>query len=865
MKPIRRLLRRLWGGTADTGLYLAGDIVYSKYRQGVIRRHIAKNGRYFSNIWLRSQDAVDLGALEWPGAELVPSVNDNLRQSQDWAQTAENHWVPVIYYERLGRSVPAGYAETGTLGYMALSPGLNCIPLYEWVHNTTLEQPGYDFVDHYYSTDPQSPVACHRYKLTGIVGYLQIGLMPEFSAGFKVLYVGYHPTERNHLLTTDKTNPLGLVNFQSLGLIRSDESESFNAKLVEYRREATPVHLTDNCYLAFAKAMLAEQVPPIEPEVEHIATGPGDQLSSKEVPPWSPDDQMPPHKGAQPWSLVWTAPLTTHSLLYTAPLARQVVAGGCDNPLYEGGLALATFSLEHIHEVSPHSLQYARLLYDFIEASEERAFKVLEEGTGGSTGYLRRRRHAWGEATTWGASTDELVGVLLGLKYFIRATAGSDATYHERAVALLRRIAIYLSSRDWIYMDTRIYHSVENYVQLMEGEKYEQHILGRATGTLAFQYPFSRIFKEILGSSYSGPETFDKTVDLAKELGAGIAAAETDVSDDLVSGFLGFMLFIYPAAACLAEAITYFTDYDDFVLGCGRNIDTHSEVYELLIQNAYPIAKHLGFPNKGAENHTMLLYTAWMVLDSDVVGADRKKTFAKRLSRYIYDMWGRGSWYVGHARENLLFAVIARRCFQLLTHDEIRGELDLEGPTWFQKNRVDDFEEEVDRVIGKCFREADHTWQSDLPLGEPGRKGVPANSPPYPWLVNPFPPSGIGRNSAWRHQDMHFTYINRSFNTTPGESFREKGPWYTDDNSQFSAEKTAGHLRRLARVGYTPDDPEYDQLMVSGNGLYFMLEAGGNDLMFMRMLMTELGMAPPRFPDKDVEYKVLPIDGPTPW
>jgi hypothetical protein len=96
-----------------------------------------------------------------------------------------------------------------------------------------------------------------------------------------------------------------------------------------------------------------------------------------------------------------------------------------------------------------------------------------------------------------------------------------------------------------------------------------------------------------------------------------------------------------------------------------------------------------------------------------------KKKIAKRLSRYIFDMWGRGSWFAGCARGNLLFAIVAKRCFQLLTIDEMQGELDVGGPDWHQRKAVNDFKQEVDRVIEKCFADGGNTWQPELPLGEP--------------------------------------------------------------------------------------------------------------------------------------------------
>lgn len=794
-----------------TQLYSTSDILYSKYRQGMIKRHIASNGRYYAFIWLRNKDAVDLGLInKWPGADLVPNVNDNSRDPIEAPLITP--WVPVIFYERLPRTIPAEYIEKRVVGYIATEPGPDRIPLYEWVHNTEREIPGNDFIDHYYSTDPKSLVARCRYRRNGIIGYI----LKDAAPGFAPLFVGFHPEERNHILTTNKTNPLGLKNFRYIGYIKESHSSTYHAKLKEFRREGFPKFYTDNMYSA-------EYIEYIEKII-----------------------------ALQPFP---------HTLLKKRShfLARQVIAGGDDNPLYEGGLALATFSLEHIHGVSPHSLEYAKLLFDFIEESEEQSFPVLKDGLNSRTGYLRRVKNSWQSASTWGASTDELVGVLLGLKYFIRATEGVDPDYARRARLLMMSIDSYLANRDWIYIDSRIMPSLENYIA--EASREDNSIIGRAVGTLVFQYPFARVIKENLGYSSSNPESFNRTVEVAKEL-----CEKFGVHDYLVS----FGLFIYPVAACIGEIVTYFTDYRDFVLGCGRNIDTHSEVYELLIQNAYPLAQYKGFPSEGFYNHTMLLYTGWMVLDSGVVGSDRKKTFANRFIRYIYDMWGRGPamsggvdiGYIGQARENLLFAIIAKKCFQLLNYDEIIDALDLPGR--HRDMVVSKLENEIDRVINKYTRDVVGTWQPDLPLGEP--KWYSMNTPKrYPWESTWTLPLGIGCNHAWRYADMNFRIWTRTSGVRPDEIFQSLGPWYQDANGNWSVGKTLSNLRKFARVGFQGGDPEYDQLDATRGGLYMKIEAGGNDFMFMRMLLAELGMNPPKLPDRDTKYKVLPVDGASPW
>ena len=791
------------------GLITFSSVHYAKYRAGTIKRHIASNGAYLPFIWIRSKDAVDFGDIQnWPNTEHVPSVAANERESHEgYIGGPSNFWVPVIFYETVPRSIPTGYQRTKTLGYVAIEPGADRISLYEWEHNRELESYG-GFTDHYYSARQDDIVGRYRYRQTGIIGYL----LKDGSPGFNALYIGFNQEERNHVLTTDKTNPQHLVNFRYLGYVKSSPGGEYSGELVEYRKEHPESKHCDNFY-----STIYEQRLTARRAITRVLR------------------------------TFWPRYRQVHFL------AREVIAGGDDNPLYEGGIALATFSLEHIHGVSPHSLSYAKLLFEFIEESEEQDFAALLGQDSKPTGYLRRTRNYWKSASSWGASTDELVGTFLGLKYFLEATKQDAPEYYTRAHRLLERIAIYLSSRHWIYMDSRIYPNIEAYIDVANGEHDE--IFEKSLGTLIFQYPFSRVFKEYLDNSYSGPSTFDEAVDTSTELAAGVTWAPEWLYD--------FLWAIYGIASCIGEVIDYFFIEEDFVLGCGRDIDTHSEVYELLIQNAYPASRHEGHNAKKFFNHRMLLHTAWLVLDSSEVSSNRKKTFAKRLVRYIYDMWGR-SGLQGPARENLLFAVVAKRCFQLLDVDEIKDELDNVGPDWYQRNRVRDFKDEVDRVINK-YTHTREIWQPDLPLGEP-KRDVRNVVEFMPWDTGWELPYGIGRNHAWRYKDMSFTIWQRISDLTPQNAFNRFGPYYKEEG-EWSLKKTLTNLKKYVRVGYKPDDPSYDQLSAHGRGLYFKFEAGGMDFMFMRMLLTHMGAQNPPLltPDKDILFPTLPWAGASPW
>lgn len=95
-----------------------------------------------------------------------------------------------------------------------------------------------------------------------------------------------------------------------------------------------------------------------------------------------------------------------------------VVSGTNENPLYWGGFALATFSLEHMYGVSEYSIEYARRLVRFFLASE------MWEGSGymiRSSGFFNSLRNKIGESIIQGASPEELLGTMLGLMYYLKA------------------------------------------------------------------------------------------------------------------------------------------------------------------------------------------------------------------------------------------------------------------------------------------------------------------------------------------------------------------------------------------------------------------------------------------------------------
>ena len=112
---------------------------------------------------------------------------------------------------------------------------------------------------------------------------------------------------------------------------------------------------------------------------------------------------------------------------YALQKCYYVACSSGDNPGCYGGMALAAFALEALHQVSPHSLGYARALIQ--------GFLTMEMN--GRNGYMIR-------SCTWhagyfgglldvklvrGASPEELLGIMLGIMYYLKAEVRSHPLY----------------------------------------------------------------------------------------------------------------------------------------------------------------------------------------------------------------------------------------------------------------------------------------------------------------------------------------------------------------------------------------------------------------------------------------------------
>jgi len=805
------------------------DAIYKNYREGTIKRHVGLNGRYMQYVWLRTKDQVDETQLSIGLPDI--DLRANQRVSQHLLHFSnvfqEIAWLPIAYDEPMKRSVPAEYNLIRRLGFIPTEPGESRIPLYEWKRNSIKESEIELYKDHYYSTDPQDPVARYRYLLTGIVGYV----FKDDFLNCITLFIGYDEAEKNHRLTTKKTNTEGLKNFHRLCAIHNSSNRSGNPyEFREYRIENSDnPYMTDNLYSA---------------------------------------DKLNENNSIESFQ------------------SQKSIAGGGDNPLYQGGLALATFSLEHKHQVSQHSLLIAKKLFDFIESSEELTQEILEKTKVG-TGFLRRRRHNWwphqyGNGSKWGASADEMTGVIFGIKFFLDATANSTdietQDYHQRAVDLLKRIAIYLRDHHWVYVDTRVSQNApETWLDEKMVKSYQM-------GTLAWQFAFSTVFKQYLGDDHIGDFGEIKEIFL-RDL-------------DLVFGISNLTE--------IAEVITHFTCLKGLQLSYGIALNDPYEVYSLLVQNMaeFEFIKRGRCEGSVFEdsvnkikddfkyfNHAMLMYTAILVfeMEEETLSRERRVSLAKHFIKYIKEMLGcmyGNGWFqgcMGPAAYNVLFAIVGKYAYKQATIDEIASVFHETGMRpEHARGRAAQFEKMVlDRIIDMSLVDVNNSsryyrvneWQEDLPLGHP-KQFVPNPEYPceeqtlqdYPWVFNAPRPFGIGRNQAWEYPDMHFEMWDNGRGKPAEKAFKEVGPLYSGfgpydpslGTDNWCADAVALKLKEYARAG------RQDIAIFPGPGLN--IEAGGNDYLLMRMLATNLGLVSvPNLTGEDTPIDVMPLIGASPW
>lgn len=176
-------------------------------------------------------------------------------------------------------------------------------------------------------------------------------------------------------------------------------------------------------------------------------------------------------------------PLLVADQFYDQP--RQLyLAGGGDNPLLMGGLAMAVFAIESLLNVSSHSLDQAQRLLDFFYLSQ----------VGGNTGFFTRKRHYYRRSDQF--SMDEICGMLVGLLYLSRAASqANQPELEQRVSALANYLGRFLKENQYLITAPNI-----------PGRGNPKEIRGNLA--FVFQYPFTRTLVDLTGQSCKSGKTF---------------------------------------------------------------------------------------------------------------------------------------------------------------------------------------------------------------------------------------------------------------------------------------------------------------------------------------------------------------------
>lgn len=204
---------------------------------------------------------------------------------------------------------------------------------------------------------------------------------------------------------------------------------------------------------------------------------------------------------------------------------RQLyLAGGGDNPLLMGGLAMAVLALEELLNVSTRSLLYAERLLDFANASQIPIPK-------GGSGFFTRKRHLCSQSDQF--STDEISGMLVGLLFLKRAARG-------QLLQKVRDIAEHLGR--FLYD-----HNYWIRAPRLPGRGNPRAV--RGDEAFVFQYPFGRALSEITGrgwqtgvaipDGWGGPYEASLFIDLFNVLRLNFNYTPRELFEDVVGVYGG--------------------------------------------------------------------------------------------------------------------------------------------------------------------------------------------------------------------------------------------------------------------------------------------------------------------------------------
>ena len=165
------------------------------------------------------------------------------------------------------------------------------------------------------------------------------------------------------------------------------------------------------------------------------------------------------------------------------------VFGGDDNPLLRGGTLMAALAVEYMVKPTATSLKFADLLLHYFERYE------ITTADGQPSGFLIKcRNSAFTEEMEQNASTDEMIGVVLGLYHLCVATEASpaNAAINTRVRRLMYRIGARLKQNAYLII-------APPSPDLKTGRS---PVHRGAFGLFFFQWAFQQAFQRVTGERF---------------------------------------------------------------------------------------------------------------------------------------------------------------------------------------------------------------------------------------------------------------------------------------------------------------------------------------------------------------------------
>jgi len=488
---------------------------------------------------------------------------------------------------------------------------------------------------------------------------------------------------------------------------------------------------------------------------------------------------------------------------------RYVVASKDDNPIYYGGgLALAVFSLEAKNAVSKYSIEYARRIVLYFLHSE------LWQGSGyiiRTMGFFNSGRNINGEPLVQGASPEELLGLMLGLLFYLDAEDNAHPLYKEAKRLRDDVLARVSKGHLWNSYKHPFMISAHNSSYWVKHHEFSLYALKEyRSGSMLFNQ-IEQLYVSLLTLSVGRSRTLGPTV-FAALVGAAIGS---------IFGPIGVIV----AGATLGILVKQYVSVGKF------------------------------------ENYMMYLTSMILVLEGNIP-PEKKKWFARVfIQHYI-----KAAITVDEDRDmlkgNLFMACLAKLANKYISGDSESESEEFEG-LW-----GDDYGSyrelvsplEVNGSIKTSMpKPAGASWQYNLPF-----KAITGET--YGGWIDRNLGKRIGGHFIWRYGNTsYYWHSDRSrwLNSFPGYQGSTDYDWISQRATVNEEEFKNSEIKRYTSVGYYQKDiVEIRQHKDNQN------EGAGLDLLFMRMFLTHINKdaypAPKLTQEYDKQFPVLPYAGAEP-